>query len=128
MTFYPGDAKRFGFTLCKNPDNSEFSMIYYDVEKQELVLDQTHSSQRAHIPLEIRKDHYQMNKANPVEIHLFIDGSVVEGFINNEDTFTTRIFPLKKNSTQLELFSDGNTTEATAEVWNLKDAKVHMNF
>ena len=103
-------------------------MIYYDAEKQELVLDQTQSSQRAHIPLEIRKDHYQMNKANPVEIHLFIDGSVVEGFINNEDTFTTRIFPLKKNSTQLELFSDGNTTEATAEVWNLKDAKVHMNF
>jgi beta-fructofuranosidase len=127
-TFYPGDAKRFGFTLCKNPDNSEYSMIYYDVEKQELVVDQKHSSLRTRIPLKTRKDHYPLDTANPVEIHLFIDGSVVEGFINNEDAFTTRIFPSKENSTQLELFSDGNTTEAAAEVWKLKEAKVKMNF
>ncbi len=127
-TFYPGDAKRFGFTLCKNPDNSEYSMIYYDVEKRELVVDQTHSSLRAHIPLKIRKDHYRLDTTKPVEIRLFIDGSVVEGFINDEDAFTTRIFPLKENSTLLELFSDGNTTEVAADVWKLKDAKVKMNF
>ena len=127
-TFYPGDAKRFGFTLCKNPDNSEYSLIYYDVEKEELIVDQTHSSLRAHIPLKIRKDHYRLDTAKPVEIRLFIDGSVVEGFINNEDAFTTRIFPLKENSTLLELFSDGKTTEVAAEVWKLKDVKVKMNF
>jgi len=127
-TFYPGDAKRFGFTLCKNPDNSEYSLIYYDVEKEELIVDQTHSSLRAHIPLKIRKDHYRLDTAKPVEIRLFIDGSVVEGFINNEDAFTTRIFPLKENSTLLELFSNGKTTEVAAEVWRLKDARVKMNF
>lgn len=127
-TFYPGDAKRFGFTLCKNPDNSEYSMIYYDVEKRELVVDQTYSSLRTHIPLKIRKDHYRLDTTKPVEIRLFIDGSVVEGFINDEDAFTTRIFPLKENSTLLELFSDGNTTEVAADVWKLKDAKVKMNF
>ena len=126
--FYPGDAKRFGFTLCKNPDNSEYSTLYYDVENQELVVDQTHSSLRSHIPLRIRKDRYKLNTSAPVEIRLFIDGSVIEGFINNEDAFTTRIFPLKENSTQVELFSDGNTTEAEAEVWTLRDAKVKMNF
>lgn len=127
-TFYPGDAKRFGFTLCKNPDNSEYSMIYYDVEKRELVVDQTYSSLRTHIPLKIRKDYYWLDTTRPVEIRLFIDGSVVEGFINDEDAFTTRIFPLNENSTLLELFSDGNTTEVGAEVWKLKDAKVKMNF
>lgn len=127
-TFYPGDAKRFGFVLCKNPDNSEFSTIYYDVEKKELVVDQTHSSERQHIPLNIRKDYYQLEVSKPIEFHLFIDGSVVEGFINNQDAFTTRIFPLKENSTQLELFSDGKTTEAAAEIWTLRDAKVRMNF
>ena len=127
-TFYPGDAKRFGFTLCKNPDNSEYSLIYYDVEKEELIVDQTHSSLRAHIPLKIRKDWYRLDTTKPVEIRLFIDGSVVEGFINDEDAFTTRIFPLKENSTLLELFSDGKTTEVAAEVWKLKDVKVKMNF
>ena len=127
-TFYPGDAKRFGFTLCKNPDNGEYSLIYYDVKKEEFIVDQTHSSLRAHIPLTLRKDRYRLDTTKPVEIRLFIDGSVVEGFINDEDAFTTRIFPLKENSTLLELFSDGNTTEVTAEVWKLKDARVKMNF
>ncbi len=127
-TFYPGDAKRFGFVLCKNPDDTEFSMIYYDVDKKELVVDQTHSSARQHIPLDIRKDYYPLEVSKPIEFHLFIDGSVVEGFINNQDAFTTRIFPLKENSTQLELFSDGKTTEAAAEIWTLRDAKVKMNF
>lgn len=127
-TFYPGDARRFGFVLHKNPDNSEYSMIYYDVAKQELVVDQTHSSLRKHIPLNIRKDSYQIETAKPVEFHLFVDGSVIEGFINNQDAFTTRIFPLKENSAQLELFSDGKTTEAAAEIWTLRDAKVKMNF
>ncbi len=127
-TFYPGDAKRFGLVLCKNPDDTEFSMIYYDVDKKELVVDQTHSSARQHIPLDIRKDYYPLDVSKPIDFHLFIDGSVVEGFINNQDAFTTRIFPLKENSTQLELFSDGKTTEAAAEIWTLRDAKVKMNF
>ncbi len=126
--FYPGNAKRFGFTLCKHEDDSEYSRIYYDVEKQELVVDQTKSSLREHIPLHVRKDTYPLDVTQPVEIHLFIDGSVVEGFINGEDAFTTRIFPLKEESTQVELFSDGTTTEVSAEKWNLKDAKVKTNF
>lgn len=127
-TFYPGDAKRFGFVLCKNPDNSEFSMVYYDVDRKEFVVDQTNSSARQHIPLEIRKDYYQVDVSKPIEFHLFIDGSVVEGFINNQDAFTTRIFPLRDNSTRVELFSDGKTTEAATEIWTLRDAKVRMNF
>ncbi len=127
-TFYPNDATHFGFILFKNPDQSEYSRIYYDKEKQELVIDRTHSSLREQIPLNISKDHYSLNCSKPIKIHLYIDGSVVEGFINNQDTFTTRIFPLKENSTQLELFSNGNATEASADVWKIKEAKIKTNF
>ena len=52
----------------------------------------------------------------------------IEGFINNQDAFTTRIFPLKENSTRVELFSDGKTAEVAADVWIIDDAKVKMNF
>ena len=91
-------------------------------------MDRRNSSWRATIPLTLGRDRYRLDTTKPVEIRLFIDGSVVEGFINDEDAFTTRIFPLKENSTLLELFSDGNTTEVAAEVWRLKDARVKMNF
>lgn len=128
VKFYPGDAKKFGVLLCKNADDSERSYIYFDLSTKELVIDQTQSSLRKSIPLKIRKDFYELKAGKPIELHLFIDGSVIEGFINNEDAFTTRIFPLKENSSQIELFSDGTNTKAKAEVWRLKDAKVKMNF
>jgi beta-fructofuranosidase len=127
-TFYPADATRFGFTLCKNPDGSEYSRIYYDIGKQELVVDQTRSSLRKLIPLNIRKQKYVLDTTRPVEIQLLIDGSVVEGFINHQDAFTTRIFPSKENSTLLDFFTDGNHTEVKADIWKIKDAKVKMNF
>lgn len=128
VKFYPEDATKFGVVLCKNADDSEKSLIYFDAETQELIIDQTQSSLRKSIPLKIRKDHYVLEADKPVELCLFIDGSVIEGFINNEDAFTTRIFPLKENSTGIELFSNGMETKAEAEVWKLKDAKVKMNF
>ena len=127
-TFYPEDTKQFGFILCKNPDNSEYSRIYYDVESRELVIDQTHSSLRNSIPLKIRKDAYNLDLTKPVKIHLFVDGSVVEGFINGEDAFTTRIFPLNEKSAQVGLFSDGNSSEVEVDIWKLDSAKVEMNF
>lgn len=127
-TFYPHDSNRFGIVLCKNPDNSEYTQIYYDVANQELVVDQTHSSERKFIPLRVRKDAYKLDTSKPVKLHLFIDGSVIEGFINEEDAFTTRIFPLKKNSSQVELFTDGKHTEVEANVWKLKSSRIEMNF
>lgn len=128
VTFYPADAKRFGFILCKNPDNSEYTKIYYDAENRELVIDQTHSSMRRFIPLRTRKDSYELDLSEPVDIHLFIDGSVVEGFINGEDAFTTRIFPLDEKSSQVGLFADGTHSEVAVDFWELDSAKVRMNF
>lgn len=127
-TFYPGDAGKYGFILCKNKDNSEYSKIYYDTKSRELVVDQTKCSLRKDIPLQVRKDKYNIDSSKPVDFHLFIDGSVIEGFINNEDDFTTRIFPLKEDSSIIELFSDGENTEIKVDVWNLNPAKVKIDY
>lgn len=128
VTFHPHDAKQFGIVLCKNLNKSEYTKIYYDVTKQELVVDQTQSSKRKYIPLRVRKDAYHLDTSMPVTLHLFVDGSVVEGFINGEDAFTTRIFPLEENSSQVELFADGNQTEVEVNLWKLAHALVGMNF
>lgn len=127
-TFYPYDAKQFGFLLCKSPDDKEYTKIYYDADTREFVIDQTHSSQRRFIPLQVRKDTYCLDTSEPVNIRLYVDGSVVEGFINGEDAFTTRIFPLDEKSSQVGVFADGNHSEVTVDFWTLDSAKVKMNF
>jgi len=127
-TIEPGNSKKFGFLVSENADHSEFTQIYYDTETHEMVVDQTHSSLKEHIPLRTKRDKYELDLSKPIDFHLYIDGSVVEVFINNGDAFTTRIFPLKEISNQVEIFTEGANIGAKADVWVLKPAKVKTDF
>lgn len=124
----PGESKRYGFTLHKNPDNSEYSQIYYDVATNEIVVDQRKSSFKKDIPLQVRRDVYPLESGKPEDFHLFIDGSVVEVFINGKEAFTTRIFPLYKESNQVEVFTVGGDLQIEGEWWKMQSAQMKTNF
>jgi len=127
-TIEPGNSKKFGFLVGENPDHSEFTRIYYDAETREMVVDQTNSSLKEHIPLRTKRDKYDLDLSKSIDFHLFIDGSVIEVFVNDGDAFTTRIFPLKETSNQVEIFTEGTNIGAKADVWTLKTAKVKTDF
>ncbi len=127
-TFSPNQAKKFGFILYKNPDNSEFTKIYYDVVAQEIIVDQSHSSLRKDIPLLLKKEPYPLDVSAPVDFHIYVDGSVVEIFINEQDAFTSRIFPLKESSKDFCVFSEGGNIEISANIWPLKPAQMDTDF
>lgn len=124
----PNGSKKFGFYVHKSPDNSEFTKIYYDGDTQEIVVDQRYSSLKRHIPLNIRKGKYKLDLFKSVDFHVFVDGSVVEVFINNKDAFTTRIFPKSKDSSQIELFTEDLDIKVSAKLWTLKSADMKTGF
>lgn len=125
----PGKVRRFGFNVAKNPDGSEYSRIYFDLEKQQLIVDQTHSSLKKYVPLQIRSGTYRLDPAKKVNLHLYIDGSVVEGFIDGKDAFTTRIFPFSELSNQVELFAEGGAMElVSATTWLVKNSNNQTAF
>ena len=124
----PADADKFGFILHKNSDSSEFSRIYYDVKLKEIIVDQRHSSTKKGIPQTLRKDTLTLNAAEPIRFHVFVDGSVVEIFINDQYAFTTRIFPSKSDSDQLEIFSEGGDIQVKTELWKINPAQMAMDF
>lgn len=128
LTVNPNGSKRFGFYIHKNPDNSEFTKVYYDAETEEIIIDQRYSSLKKHIPLNIRKGKYKIDVFKSVDFHIFIDGSVVEVFIDNKDAFTTRIFPLLENSSQLEIFTEDADITANANLWYLRPADMNTGF
>jgi len=124
----PNKAKQFGFVLHKNPDQSEYTKIYYDAATKEIVVDQRHSSTRKGIPLQVKKDAFVLDTDKTVSFHVFVDGSVVEVFINDKHAFTTRIFPSEQNSNQAEIFSDGGNIGLKAEIWTIRPALMNMEF
>jgi beta-fructofuranosidase len=129
VTIDPKDCKGFGFIIGKHPVQKEFTKVFYDFEKGQFIVDKTHSSVRKTIPANGRSGRYALQRSEKVNLHLLIDGSVVEVFINNEDAFTTRIFPAYKESNHIELFSDGGDIQLLeGKAWKLKKGQNKSDF
>ena len=125
----PQNCERFGFKVGKNPENGEVTPIYFDLKNDKLFVDLTRSSKNEQIHKRIESGDYKLKKNEPVELHLFIDGSVVEGFINGKDAFTTRIFPESEGSNEVELFSEGgNANLLEMNVWELGNSGNKTDF
>lgn len=125
----PEDCEKFGFIIGKNQENGEETKIYFDLEKDEMVVDLTKSSKNELVEKKIEKGQYKVNSGEEIEIRLFIDGSVIEGFINGKDAFTTRIFPKYKNSNEVEIFTEGgNLFVKELRVWDLKGCDNQTDF
>lgn len=125
----PQNADKFGFIVGKNKDNGEETKIYFDLRKDEMIVDLTNSSKNKLVAKRIEKGTYKLNRNEEVVIHLFIDGSVIEGFINEKDGFTTRIFPEFENSNEIELFAEGNSLKLLEmKVWVLNGSNNQTDF
>ncbi|MEL7124529.1 MAG: GH32 C-terminal domain-containing protein, partial [Bacteroidota bacterium] len=65
----------------------------------------------------------------PFKFQLFIDGSVIEGFINDQQAFTTRIFPSSEDSNEIEMFTkDGSLMVNQLDFWTLKSSNNQVDF
>lgn len=125
----PQNCERFGFNIGKNTENGEVTPICFDLKNDKLLVDLTHSSKKEQPNKRIESGDYKLNKNEPVELHLFIDGSVVEGFINGKDGFTTRIFPEYENSNDVEIFAEGgNILLKELTLWGLESSDNQSDF
>jgi hypothetical protein len=119
-TINPGTAKQVGFILDKNAGNTEYTRIYYDYQNFNFVVDHSKSSTNPNTPKDIQSEFFYLTPGQPVDWDIFIDGSVIDVFINNKWAFATRAFPVNSSSNIVDLFATGGTaTLATATIWEM---------
>ena len=120
-TFEPGDAEAFGVKVCCSPDDNEQTIIFYSPEDKSLVLDAERSSLSPDVvsrgvqrgPLELAADEL-------LQLHIFVDRSVVEVFANNRQCLTKRIYPARQDSRGVQLFARGGTAKLKSmDVWDM---------
>ncbi|TKH40114.1 sucrose-6-phosphate hydrolase [Paenibacillus polymyxa] len=108
------DAKAFGIEF--RASETEKTVIKYNAVSRKLVLDRSQSGEPVAAEYgEVRqcawdKDH--------IKLHLFVDTSSVEIFINDgEEVFTSRIFP-HPESDEIRFFADKGEALFQAVKWN----------
>ncbi len=113
------NAKQFGLKVCCSPDNAEETLIYYDSTDEKLKIDTTKSGLTAS-PKGIEAGPFKLNKNEPLKLRVFIDKSVVEVFANGRQAIMRRIYPNRKDSIGISLFSKGAPAKAkTVHAWDI---------
>jgi len=108
------DAQTVGIEF--RTSEQEKTTIYYDAIDKKVVLDRTNSGQEVGVAYgTIRQCALD---ATSIKVHLFVDVSSVEIFINDgTEVFTSRIFP-SKNSDGIRFFATAGSAEFQMSKWD----------
>lgn len=113
------NAGQAGFVVGKSMNNKEFTKIYYDYDSARIVVDRTMSSEDSTLRGPVVSEKFLLANAKEINWKIFIDGSVLEVFINNASAFVSRIFPTGKDSNHVDLFAKGGAASASVTIWKL---------
>lgn len=116
-------TKKAGIIIEKNQDGSEYTKIYYDYYYGEIGIDRTHSSVNPNTEGDLKTvSFFPDDPSAPMDWHIYIDGSVVEVFINDKYALASRIYPLSPNSNGIDLFATGAPAVANVSVYDINSS------
>jgi len=122
-TFQPGTAKQFGLNLCVSGDGKEYTRVYFDVPSRTFGMDGPTMKRNAAESKECRvsysSDSLLPNSSSPVTLHVFLDRSIIEVYVNGV-ALTGRCFP-PTDAQGVGIFSSDGTAELKSlEVFEMK--------
>lgn len=118
-----------GITIGASPDRQEYTNIYFDPSTNSIAVDRTHSSlidmfaNNTHVgyfePYRFEHENGEQTTES-IEMDVFVDGSLVEVYVNDRFALTSRIYPSREDSKGVALFpADGVDVEySNMEVWD----------
>ena len=116
--FEPGDAEVFGLKVRMSDDGKDFARIFYDTSTGNYGVDGNISESPFK---EQGQGPSYIAKGQPVTMRIFLDGSLLEVFVNG--TTCTGKLELDSSSVGLDLFSIGGSAKCKRlDIWEMKPA------
>ncbi|MEN4099280.1 MAG: GH32 C-terminal domain-containing protein, partial [Anaerolineaceae bacterium] len=113
-------AREVGLRLFCSPAGDEYTEIVYDREKGALSLRRSHASLDSRANRDDRGGELELEPGEDLELRIFIDHSVIEVFANGRAALTGRVYPVRKDSTGIQVFSKGgNGSLAGLNAWRM---------
>ncbi|KAL1301729.1 hypothetical protein AAFC00_005933 [Neodothiora populina] len=118
-----------GVRIGVSPDGREYTTIYYEPSNNTVVVDRTHSSliegfNNASVigyfyPYTIQSESGNATQ-EPLTWDIFLDGSLIEVYINDRFALTTRIYPSMESSTGFGVYVGEGASAAfdSLDVWS----------
>ncbi|MFC4320022.1 GH32 C-terminal domain-containing protein [Litchfieldia salsa] len=115
-------TKDAGLKILKERNYEEETFIFYKNETNTINIDRGRSSKNPTIEKGIQGGEIVLEDNN-LKLHIFIDKSIVEAYVNNEISISSRVFPMLEQSKGLEVYGiDGEPFVRSLRVWSLETA------
>ncbi|MBE3577983.1 MAG: GH32 C-terminal domain-containing protein [Limnochordales bacterium] len=119
--FDPESREQFGFKLRRSPDGQEETLLYYDSSTRRMCVDKDRASLNPCVERGVQGGPFALRPGEPLQLHIFIDRSVIEVFINGRATLTTRVYPTRPDSLGIDLFCRaGQALLRSLDVWGME--------
>ena len=116
LTIEPDGAKQFGLKLLCSSDCEEETVVTYDTQKQEFVVDFENASNDRGLtyrcgPQLLTRGSLKQTVPYPLagnrelDLDIFVDRSVIEIFVNSDICIAQRVYPMRDDSKHFRLFT-----------------------
>ncbi len=109
-----------GFGVRCSPDGQEQTHIVYHAVSQSVSIEREQSS----VNTEVDRTHcsvaVDIDPGESLKLHIFLDSSVLEVFVNGRCYLASRIYPERPDSVGLEVFArKGSASIKSLDIWHL---------
>ncbi len=115
----PGVNAKRGLVLRKAPDGAEHTDLYVDAARQRFEIDRDHTS----LDPDMRSYGVQGGAFDPagenLRLRVFLDRSMLEAYVNERKSLTSRVFPLRLDATGLGLLAAADDRVVSLKVWRM---------
>ncbi|MHC4157303.1 MAG: GH32 C-terminal domain-containing protein, partial [Planctomycetota bacterium] len=139
----PGTARQVGLKVRCSPDGKEETVFFYDAVAKKLKMDMSRSTMRDDVAypegpqspgstkfqavkgvIELVVAPFELKKGEPLHFRVFLDKPMLEVFANDRQCLTQQVFPKRKDSLLIKVFTKGGqATVRRIDAWDMAAAK-----
>jgi len=109
-----------GLCVLTADDETELTLIGYDPKREVAFLDTTQSSLDDEVVKVQHEESLSIDIHEPLRIHAFIDGSVLEVWFNDYIRMSGRVYPTHMDADHVKLFAHGGSAHVKLlKVWQM---------
>ena len=119
------DASAFGLLLRCSPGKEEYTRVVYERSSWRLLVDREHASLDPEAWGGAHGGTCPETSDELLRLHIFLDRSVVEVYIDGQSCLTARIYPTRPDSLGIDLFAERGSVRVSAiDIWRLAPSPV----
>ncbi|MCR6107503.1 GH32 C-terminal domain-containing protein [Salipaludibacillus agaradhaerens] len=120
VTFQAREGGCCGLYVRQSDDRKEETLLYYDFSTQVFSADRSKTTLDQHEKTTgVQGGATRIAKNEPLRLRVFLDKSLIEAYMNDVNSLTTRVYPTLASAKGLSLFGDKALVVESMAVWEL---------